>query len=121
MSKSDNYYDEDPTQRTLPEIKQFASKSNGKNYCCVNQPLLNIPLDHIILDELHFILRVTDVLISNLIEDVMQWDKKDNLLSGKKSTSSHQKHQNNLIQGIMHLSVLSPPPRRARGGDFDIF
>ena len=76
-------YDEDPIRRTLQEIKQFASKSKGENYCCVHQPLLNIPLDHIILDELHLMLRVTDVLISNLIEDVMQWDEKDNILSGK--------------------------------------
>ena len=43
--------------------KQFASKSRWENYCCVHQPLLNIPLDHIILDELHLMLLFTDVLI----------------------------------------------------------
>ena len=80
MSKPDDYYDEDPMRRTLEEIKQCASKSKGENYCCVHQPLINIPLDHIILDELHLMLRVTDVLINNLIEDVMQWDDKDNFL-----------------------------------------
>ncbi|XP_022808035.1 uncharacterized protein LOC111345047 [Stylophora pistillata] len=105
MSKPDNFYDKDPIRRTLQEIKQFATKSKGENYCCVHQPLLNIPLDHIILDELHLMLRVTDVLISNLIEDVMQWDEKDNFLSEKKSTSSEQKHLDNLIQGIRSCGV----------------
>ena len=105
MSKPDNYYDEDPIRRTLQEIKQFASKSKGENYCCVHQPLINIPLDHIILDELHLMLCVTDVLISNLIEDVVQWDEKDNFLSEKKSASLQQKHLNNLIQGIRSCGV----------------
>ena len=105
MSKPDDYYDEDPIQQTLQEIKQFASKSKGENYFCVHQPLLNIPLDHILLDELHLMLHVTDVLISNLIEDVVQWDEKDNFLSEKKSTSSQQKHLKNLIQGIRSCGV----------------
>ena len=82
MSKPDDYYDEDPMRRTLEEIKQFASKSKGENYCCVHRPLIDLPLDHIILDELHLMLRVTDVLINNLIEDVMQWDDKENFLQG---------------------------------------
>ena len=80
MSKPDDYYDQDPMRRTLEEIKQFASKSKGENLCCVHRPLIDIPLDHIILDELHLKLRVTDVLINNLIEDVMQWDDKENFL-----------------------------------------
>jgi hypothetical protein len=37
-------------------------------------------LDHIILDELHLLLRITDVLLANLIEDAMEWDDKDDFL-----------------------------------------
>ena len=103
MSKPDDYYDEDPIRRTLQEIKQFASKSKGENYCCVHQPLLNIPLDHIILDELHLMLRVTDVLIGNLIEDVMQWDEKENLVAGKKNMQHW--HLKNLTQAINSCGV----------------
>ena len=71
MKKPDEYYDEDPMRWTLEDIKQFASKSKGENYYCVHQPLINIPLDHNILDKLHLMLRVTDVIINSLIEDVM--------------------------------------------------
>ncbi|PFX29308.1 hypothetical protein AWC38_SpisGene5996 [Stylophora pistillata] len=60
---------------------------------------------HWITYEPHLMLHVTDVLISNLIEDVMQWDEKDNFLSEKKSTSSQQKHLDNLIQGIRSCGV----------------
>ena len=43
---------------------------------CINH-FFNIPLDHIILDELHLMQRITDVLIGNVEEDAMQWgDKK---------------------------------------------
>ena len=57
MKKPDNYYNDEPLRRTLEELQEFASESKGENYCCVHQPLLNIPLDHIILDELHLMLR----------------------------------------------------------------
>ena len=32
-----------------------------------NPPLLNIELDHVLLDELHLLLRITDVLLRNII------------------------------------------------------
>ena len=105
MSKPDDYYDEHPMRRTLEEIKQFASKSKGENYCCVHRPLIDLPLDHIILDELHLMLRVTDVLINNLIEDVMQWDDKENFLQGKKNRIKPRKHLDNLIEAINSCGV----------------
>ena len=37
--------------------------------------MAEIDLDHIVLDELHLMLRVVDVLMDNLIEDVSEWDK----------------------------------------------
>ena len=40
---------------------------------------INIGLDYIILDKLHLLLRIVDVLLNNLLEDVLQWDKKDDL------------------------------------------
>ena len=41
----------------------------------VRMPLLEIDLDHIIPDELHMLLRVTDVLIQNLIHAATSHDK----------------------------------------------
>lgn len=54
-------------------------KTGQRKFCCEHEPLLNIELDHVILDELHLLLRVVDVLLNNLLEDVLQWDKKDDL------------------------------------------
>ncbi len=34
---------------------------------CISPPLLNIDVDHMVLDELHLMLRVSDVLLRNLI------------------------------------------------------
>ena len=100
MNKPDNYYNDEPLRRTLEELKEFASKSKGESYCCVHQPLLNIPLDHIILDELHLMLRTTDVLFGNLVEDVMQWDGKESFLTGKKKV-----HLDKLIEVINSCGV----------------
>ena len=62
--------------RTSDELREFATKKTAENYCCCHEPLLNIPLDHNIPDELHLMLRVTDILLENLIEDALQWDDK---------------------------------------------
>ena len=48
-------------RRTLREIKEM-SRLKTNNFCCIHEPLLNIELDHIILDELHLLLRITDGL-----------------------------------------------------------
>ena len=40
-------------------------------YCCTHEPLLNIELDHVILDELHLLLRIVGVLLGNLLEEVI--------------------------------------------------
>ena len=64
--------------------KGVRTEKTGENYCCCHEPLLNIPPDHIILDELHLMLRVTDILLENLIEDATQWDDKGSLSTSKK-------------------------------------
>jgi len=75
MSKSLEYYNSPPMKRTLKDLKDCCNKSTN-NYCCESPPLLNIELDHIILDELHLLLRVCDRLIENLIQDC---DVKDSI------------------------------------------
>ena len=58
MSKPEGHYWQKENSRTLDEMKKMAGKSNN-NYGCVNQPLLNIPLENIRVDELHLLLRIT--------------------------------------------------------------
>lgn len=51
-------------------------KKGKGDYCCVKEPLLNIDLDHVIVDKLHLLLRVMDVMLDNIITEVIDWDKK---------------------------------------------
>ena len=73
MSKPCGFYSKPPLGLTMADVKKCVS--TGEFSC--TDPLLDIELDHIILDELHLLLRVTDVLLSNIIEDSMEWDDKD--------------------------------------------
>jgi hypothetical protein len=49
-----------------------------EHYCCVHAPILNIKLSHVVIDELHLLLRIMDVLIGNLVKEALQWDKHHN-------------------------------------------
>lgn len=74
-----NYYQSSELKRTLKEMGELAQKKNAKEkYCCKHKPLINIELDHVILDELHLLLRILDILIENLVWDALQWDQKEN-------------------------------------------
>ena len=42
---------------------------------CKHQPLFKIPLDYVIFDELHLMLRVTDRLEEGLIYEMLDWDE----------------------------------------------
>ncbi len=46
------------------------------HYGCLNQPLIKIDPSMVVLDELHLMLRVTDVLIRNLIWAMIDLDLK---------------------------------------------
>ena len=102
MSYNLSHYNEAPLKRTLKEIMTMAGKGKN-NYCCVNQPLIEIDLDHIIVDELHLLLRVVDVLIDNLIEDVLEWDKREDLR--KKRNEERGIHLNQLIETVRSCGV----------------
>ena len=50
MTKPYHYYECEPIRRTLREVVEMPKITRGENYCCVHQPLLMLPHDHIILD-----------------------------------------------------------------------
>ena len=56
--------------RTIKEMNELAGKKTN-NFCCVNASLINIDLDNVILDELHLLLRIMDVLIQNLVTEAV--------------------------------------------------
>ena len=78
MAKADNYYNQSPMALTLADVKKYAS--DKQQFCCKYKPLLDVQLSNIVLDELHLLLRVTDVLLTNLIEDAMELDDKNDFL-----------------------------------------
>ena len=56
--------------RSLSSLKsdsQHSTRHCSKHLGCIHPPLLNIELDHVVVDELHLMLRVGDVLLRNLI------------------------------------------------------
>jgi len=69
MSVEDSVYCKDKA-RTLSPMKELCRKSVqncSKHKCYIHPPLLNVEPSAIILDELHLMLRIGDVLIRNLI------------------------------------------------------
>lgn len=65
----------------------------------MNAPLINIDLDHVILDELHLLLRIMDVLINNLVTEAVHWDQQDNWNKRKKDqTRNHLDKLKNTIR-----------------------
>jgi len=71
-SKPMNYYNEEPMRRTLEEIKGLGGSKD--NFGCIHEPLLNIPITDVIPDEPHLLLRITDKLLQNVINEVLERD-----------------------------------------------
>ena len=67
MSMEKEYDSTPPMSLTLSEVIKYARNSK-KEYCCVCKPLFNVPLGHVIPDELYLILRITDVLWTNVLD-----------------------------------------------------
>ena len=62
-------------KRTINEIKDMVTSGTKPNYGCIKMPLTTLDLDHVIPDELHMLLRITDVLIQNLINAATSDDR----------------------------------------------
>ena len=70
-----NHYHEDGMKRTVDEMRPLCTSSCVKsNFGSKYAPLLNVDIEHYIPDELHLMMRITDVLLQNLIDDAMSKD-----------------------------------------------
>lgn len=81
------HYNSPPVARSIEELANnkpvqvdHVSVTDGKptarnKYGQKQKPLVHIPLTHVVLDELHLMLRVTDVLTNALVRDAMTKDK----------------------------------------------
>jgi len=100
-SKPMDYYNTNTMKRTIEDIK--AKCKETENYGCIHEPLLNIPLTNVILDELHLLLRITDKLLQNVIDEVLERDAVEDF----QKTRGQQKglHLSKLIKSINDLGI----------------
>ena len=104
MSKPKDYYNSAPDSRTLEELHELYSLSKShEKYSCIRKPLINIPLHHVILDELHLMLRVTDRLMENLILEIMERDSKEDI--NKTSREDKNVYLKKFVKAINGLGV----------------
>ena len=100
MSKPETEYTKAPMAFTFDDIESLVQ---SRKFGFVETPLIRIPFDHIVLDEIHLLLRITDVLLANLIEDAMEWDDKSDFL--KKKGEAKGVHLHKLVQTINSCGV----------------
>ena len=89
MSVDELYTDSSKKACTLQKMKDLSSHSYSScthHLGCVLPLLVNIPLDHIVLDELHLLLCIMDVLIRNLI---LYADSEDHRQKAHHGVESH--------------------------------
>ena len=98
------YYNTPPLLRTLEEMSKMAQKKGKQEkYSCEHEPLLNIDLDHVVLDELHLLLRIMDVLINNLVIEAVEWDRKENF--NKRKADQKDSHIKTLQSTIRSCGI----------------
>jgi hypothetical protein len=98
MSKDLDYYNTGELSRSIQELKEWHDKNK---FCCFQPPLFSI--DHVILDELHLMLRISDRLTENLIKEVMEHDSEADFL--KKHGDPKGVYLNKLVTVINSLGI----------------
>ncbi|CAB3977587.1 Hypothetical predicted protein [Paramuricea clavata] len=101
-SKDLLFYNTAPLKRTLENIKKQC-KCNKSNFRCINPPLVNISLDHVVADELYLLLRVTDRLLQNIIDEILEKNSIDDFNKPK----GHPKGANlmKFVEDVNELGV----------------
>lgn len=85
LTKHWNFYHSSDLFRSYEEICFLAGQTKN-TFGVKHKPLLKVNIDHFILDELHLMLRITDILLRNVIldcKDKDDLDKKESKLNGK--------------------------------------
>jgi len=74
------------------------------NFGCVNEPLINIPLTNVIPDELHLLLQITDKLLQNVIDKVLERDAVEDFSKTRGQTKGI--NLSKLVKAINFLGIL---------------
>lgn len=70
-SKDLLFYNKEPLKRIMDRIKDLC-QCKSSNFGCINLPLINIDLDHVVPEELHLLLRVTDRTLENVVDEMLE-------------------------------------------------
>ena len=76
MTKHEDFYCGKHVVRSMRDISEHDRSSS---YGCRSVPLVSLPLTHGVMDELHVMLRVTDLLVASLIEHATDYDTKEQM------------------------------------------
>lgn len=68
----------DATKVNEPRTRTTIEQCQGSQSKVCVHPLLNFEVNDIVIDELHLMLRVTDILLRNLIWAMLHMDMRDN-------------------------------------------
>ena len=96
MSKSIDHHNKGSKHHTLGSVKKCAdpspSQPANKRLGVQNPPMLNyVEPDHVVVDELHLLLRVADVLLTNLVFEMVMEDRRYHRHTHS-TCSNHQPH-----------------------------
>lgn len=80
-------------------------KRGNRNFCCINPPLLNVQFDHVILDELHLFLRITDVLTRNVLDEMIELDDEESHKRKVANPSVIGQHLQTAVEAINKCGV----------------
>lgn len=86
--------------RSIEDIQKCALDGT---FSCQFQPLLDIKLENVVIDELHLMLRITDVLTKSLINEALEWDVKENMSKAPKDRSNN--HLMDLVNAVSECGV----------------
>eukprot|EP00731_Ephydatia_muelleri_P024481 Em0016g752a len=99
MSKPEELYNTAPAARTIASLRHSyaVGKSVNTREGSIQLPLTKIPVDHFVIDELHVLCRIFDVMVDNLIALAVLMDKQ--------ARDGSQHHINGLAVAIRECGV----------------
>ena len=66
----------------------------------VHKPLVNLPIQNDIIDELHMMFHITDRLLENLTQEVKDLDNVEKMKAGLKAAVGDNSHVHKLMQPV---------------------
>jgi len=93
-----------PSQKV--KLRKLSDLQGNRQFCSERLPLLHIKLENIIPDELHLMLRVTDVLIEGIISTVAAFDLQQHHQM-QLAAAGHCRSTLNVLEGRMLSKLIS--------------